>query len=239
MKLKKIIGNQSHWTLNKAIVKQIGLTETLVLQHIIDLSESAFKKKEIFQPIHEMSNELGISEYSIKQAVGKLKSMQLINVERKSVGFMNFYSVNDDKVIDLINNSDNSLVSRNQPTGELSPNSELDSTLSDDEINSLVDTNSTLGELKTNSLWVENCGTITNNTTNNTEQIIKTKNSYTKAEVELLIKDLVKLKNTALIESVLDDLESIGWDNVYQILGYEDHQKLKLKNLVQLKLGII
>jgi biotin operon repressor len=83
LKLKKIIGNNAHWTLNKALVKQLGLTETLVLQHIIDLTESAFKRNEVFQPYEDMATELGISEYSVKQAVGKLKSHNLINVQKR------------------------------------------------------------------------------------------------------------------------------------------------------------
>ena len=65
MKLKKIIGNNAHWTLNKSLVKQLGLAETLVLQHIIDLTESAFKRDEIFQPINQMAEELGITEYDL------------------------------------------------------------------------------------------------------------------------------------------------------------------------------
>jgi hypothetical protein len=60
--LKKIIGNNAHWTVNKTIARQIGLTETLVLQHIIDL-ESVFKRTEIFQPIPEMAEELCLTEY--------------------------------------------------------------------------------------------------------------------------------------------------------------------------------
>ena len=241
MKLKKFIGNHSHWTLNKQLVRRLGLTETLVLQHIIDLTESAFKRDEIFQPITEMSVELGVSEYSVKQAVGKLKSLDLINVERKSVGYKNFYSVNSYKVLEIINNSDDSLVSSNQPTSELSPLDDTDSTLSDDEINSLVNTKSTLSELKTNSQRVENCITITNNTTNNTDLKIDTNNTctVTKSDLHKLIKELNDSDSVRSVELIMDEFEEIGWDTVYEILEYDSNQKERLKNLVTVKLQII
>ena len=241
MKLKKFIGNHSHWTLNKQLVRRLGLTETLVLQHIIDLTESAFKRDEIFQPITEMSVELGVSEYSVKQAVGKLKSLDLINVERKSVGYKNFYSVNSYKVLEIINNSDDSLVSSNQPTSELSPLDDMDSTLSDDEINSLVNTKSTLSELKTNSQRVENCITITNNTTNNTDLKIDTNNTctVTKSDLHKLIKELNDSDSVRSVELIMDEFEEIGWDTVYEILEYDSNQKERLKNLVTVKLQII
>ena len=241
MKLKKFIGNHSHWTLNKQLVRRLGLTETLVLQHIIDLTESAFKRDEIFQPITEMSVELGVSEYSVKQAVGKLKSLDLINVERKSVGYKNFYSVNTYKVLEIINNSDDSPVSSNQPTSELSPLDDMDSTLSDDEINSLVNTKSTLSELKTNSQRVENCITITNNTTNNTDLTIDTNNTctVTKSDLHKLIKELNDSDSVRSVELIMDEFEEIGWDTVYEILEYDSNQKERLKNLVTVKLQII
>ena len=169
-KLRPIIGNHAYWTLNKELVRHLGLTETLVLQHIIDLTESAFKRDEIWQPFPQMALELGISEYSIKQAVGKLKSAELINVKRKSVGFMNFYSVNTDLVLEIISGSNNSLVrglSTHQPVEGVS---EL-------ETDSPVREFSTLSESKNHGQTVERPRAITNNTTNNTEQSIHTNNT--------------------------------------------------------------
>lgn len=169
-KLKKIIGNNAHWTLNKELVRHLGLTETLVLQHIIDLTESAFKRDEIWQPFPQMAEELGISEYSIKQAVGKLKSAELINVKRKSVGYMNFYTVNTDLVLEMMSGSNNSLVrgfSTHQP----------DEGVSELETDSPVREFPTLSESKNHALTGENLRAITNNTTNNTELRIQTNNT--------------------------------------------------------------
>lgn len=232
IKLKKIIGNNAHWTLNKSLVKQLGLNETLVLQHIIDLTESAYKRDEIWQPIHEMAEELCVSEYAIKQAIGKLKSAGLISVERKNVGYMNFYSVNGDRVMEFISGSGQltSEVNSTHQSVDGVNNSLVDtkSTHSDIEINSLVDTKSTLSELKTNEQWVENYSAITNNTTNNTGQIIKTNNTTNASGniVNIIDKLLDEILNTEDIrksynaaveltnEFDFDELEqTMNWDS--------------------------
>jgi hypothetical protein len=177
IKLRPILGKNAHWNLNKSLVRQLGLTETLVLQHIIDLTESAFKRDEVFQPYEDMAIELGISEYSIKQAVGKLKSAELINVERKSVGFKNFYSVNADKVMEYVSGSVNSLAHTNSTHRSVEGQVHTNSTHIAYENDSLAHTNSTLSEVDSTHSAYEMIGAITNNTTNNTKQRIQTNNT--------------------------------------------------------------
>ena len=225
MKLKKIIGNNAHWTLNKSLVKQLGLAETLVLQHIIDLTESAFKRDEIFQPINQMAEELGITEYNVKQAVTKLKDVGLINVERRGIPYKNYYSVNSDMVMDFM-------------SGSYSPTIESNSTqYSADDKNQLnVDVNSTHYQVEINSIdhtkstqcSVENDITNTNNTTNNTEQIIKTNNTTKQSSKTFNIIDnlLTEISNNqsaknayrAAVELTndfdFDELQEVmSWDN--------------------------
>jgi hypothetical protein len=231
IKLKKIIGNNAHWTLNKSLVKQLGLTETLVLQHIIDLSESAFKKNEIWQPIHEMADELCISEYAVKQAVGKLKSVGLICVERKSVGYMNFYSVNGDRVMEFISGSGqltSELKSTHQSVDGVN-NSLVDtkSTHSDTEINSLVDTKSTLGEVNTNSQSVENYSAITNNTRNNPGEIIETNNTTKRTGnivniIDKLLTELIDTEDTKRsYNAALELMNNFDYDELQKIMNWD------------------
>lgn len=240
MKLKKIIGNNAHWTLNKSLVKQLGLNETLVLQHIIDLSESAFKKEEVWQPIPHMAEELCISEYAIKQAIGKLKSAELINVERKSVGFMNFYSVNSEKVMEFISGSSNSLVATKSTHQSVEGSAATNSTHSDGEINSLVDMNSTLSEMNTTHSDGEIDIAITNNTTNNTDQIIKTNNTTnqkagnTKNITERILDTLVDANTpVAIYNKAVEDFNDLGGiDGVAIIMEWDSSQKSNWLNRI-------
>jgi biotin operon repressor len=240
LKLKKIIGNNAHWTLNKSLVKQLGLTETLVLQHIIDLTESAFKRDEVFQPYEEIANELGISEYSVKQAVGKLKSAELINVERKSVGFKNFYSVNADKVMEYVSGSVNSLAHTNSTHQSVEGPVHTNSTHSAYENDSLEHTNSTLSEVNPTNSAYEMIGAITNNTTNNTEQIINPNNTTNQKtgnikNITEKILDILMDANTPVIiyNKAVDDYNELGKiDGVAEIMEWDAAQKQNWLNKI-------
>lgn len=233
IKLRPILGKNAHWNLNKSLVRQLGLTETLVLQHIIDLTESAFKKNEIFQPYEDMANELGISEYSIKQAVGKLKSADLINVERKSVGFKNFYSVNAEKVMEYVSGSINSLAHTNPTHQSVEGQVHTKSTNSAYEKDSLEHTNTTLSEVDSTNSAYEMIGAITNNTTNNTEEIIQTNNTTnTKAgnikNITEKILDVITNPNSELYEynAAIEDYNELGGINgIAKIMEWDDSVK--------------
>lgn len=230
--LKKIIGNNSHWTLNKSIVRQIGLTETLVLQHIIDL-ESVFKRDEIFQPINEMADELGISEWAVKQAIGKLRSSDLISVERKSVGYKNFYSVNQEKVLEYVSGSVNQPVSSNSTHQSVGHAGEVESNSLSDEKQLTVSCNTTMSEVKSNSQWDENLSAITNNTTNNTLPRIDTKNTTAASAGDL--QNIIQKVLDILIDAnstdedynnAIEDFKDLGGINgIAADMGWDDSVK--------------
>jgi hypothetical protein len=93
----------------------------------------------------------------------------------------------------------------------------MDSTLSDDLIDSLVNTKSTLSELKTNSQRVENCGTITNNTTNNTDPIIDTNKTFTdeyRLKHSRILEGLIQTEDKGLFERSYESLSEITFDKI-------------------------
>ena len=161
--LSKTLGKHAYWTLNKSLVKSIGLESTLILQHIIDLQD-AFEKDEIFQSQPAIAEELGISEYSIKTKIPELIKLELINVVKKGVPCKNYYSTNDSKIIEILLNglddtkSTDLLVDLN--TKMESTDSEVNSTDSEYENNSQLVSNQRTGDS-------EMVSTITKNTTNN------------------------------------------------------------------------
>lgn len=148
--LNKTLGKNAYWTINKQLVKSIGLEATLILQHIIDL-QSVFGKDEIFQAQPEMAKELGITEYAIKNRIVELSKIGLIKVIKKGVPAKNYYSTNDDKIMEIL----------------VKPLDEVKSTdlLVDYENNDTVDTKSTFQSVSNQPTGdIENILTITNNT---------------------------------------------------------------------------
>jgi len=230
--LKKIIGNKSHWTINKSLAREIGLIETLILQHIIDL-QSVFNKEEIFQSYEDMAEELGVSVYAIKNGIPVLKKLGLISVERKSVGFRNFYKIHEEVVLNYLNG------------GNLT--SELNSThwsvegVESVDLDTTSELNSTLSELISTHQWVENDTTITNNTTNNTLQKINKKNTTTSSTGNL--KNIVEKILDVLIDYesdvkqynlAIDDFNELGGiDGISEILDWDDSVKSKWNQKIQ------
>lgn len=202
--LSKTLGKHAYWTLNKSLVKSIGLESTLILQHIIDLQD-AFEKDEIFQSQPAMAEELGISEYSIKTKIPELIKLELVNVIKKGVPCKNYYSTNDSKIIEILLNG----LDDTKSTDLLG---ELKSTDSDGEINLSVDTKSTDSDSEINPQLVSNqltsddeiVSTITKNTTNNATNNNLAKNTY-KQYAEKETATVKPLYNSEFDPSVFDD----------------------------------
>jgi hypothetical protein len=170
--LSRTIGKTSYWSLNKQMVKSIGLESTLILQHIIDLQE-VFKKDEIFQSQPDMSTELGISEYAVKNKIAELSKLGYINVVKKGVPCKNYYTTNDDKIIGILVNGLDHTKSTDLPvdnvseyeTNGLDHTDSTDLTISnqptsDTEIVSTI-TNNTNQEYETNNIKTNNTNTDT------------------------------------------------------------------------------
>ena len=189
--LSKTLGKTAYWTVNKSLVKSIGLESTLILQHIIDLQD-VFEKDEIFQSQPEMSKELGISEYSIKTRIPELIKLGLVNVVKKGVPCKNYYSTNDSKVIEILLNGLEDTKSTDLLDELKSTDEELKSTDSEYEINPQLVSNQLTGD-------DEIVSTITKNTTNNVNK------EYTEEYTQKETASVKPLYNSEFDPSVFDD----------------------------------
>lgn len=102
MKLKKLLGNKSHWSINKELAKEIGLNETLILQHLIDWCDY-HNKNTIFQTYEQIQSDLGLSEHAVKRVgIPKLKELGFISTERKGVGYKTHYTLHEDVIVEFL-----------------------------------------------------------------------------------------------------------------------------------------
>jgi biotin operon repressor len=220
--LKKLIGKNAHWTINKSLAREIGLIETLILQHIIDL-QSVWSATEIFQSYGDMAEELGISEYAIKNSIPKLQKIGLISVERKSVGFRNFYKVNEEAVYLLIENPKYSQEDTPQLTSEVDSThwsvegiSEVKTNSQRVENDTTSEVDSTMSEVNSTGQRVENCIAITNNNTNNKLEKINKKNTTTSSSGSI----------KKIAEKILDTLTDYDSDIIKYNNAIEDYNEL-------------
>lgn len=101
-KIKHILGVNAHWTVNKHLANTIGLHETILLQHLIDLQESFFEDGGFYQQDERLLKDLPFTIHHIKQARSILKQKELITVKSKGLPARNHYTVNVDKVLELV-----------------------------------------------------------------------------------------------------------------------------------------
>jgi DNA-binding Lrp family transcriptional regulator len=167
-----------------------------------------------------MAEELGISEYAIKNRIPELVKLGLINVIRKGVPCKNYYSTNDEKILDILVNQLDDTKSTNKRV--------------DYEVTQLDHTKSTI-QLGRNQLTSEYeiGSTITNNT--NQEYINKNTTKNTGATEEVILSNQLDLLTEYiddnnipaakhLIEGLLDDYES--FDKIISIVYKEDTQSI-------------
>lgn len=98
----KQLTSSSYWTLNKDLCRSIGLQNTLLLQHFIDLQYKVFNGKEFYQQQERIQEELGISERQVKQTISFLLNEGFISVEKKGIPAKNYYLISEDKITSVV-----------------------------------------------------------------------------------------------------------------------------------------
>ena len=102
MKLKKLLGNNAHWSINKALYFELGFEATLLLQHLIDLEDSFFKGNEFFQQDERIGNDLNLSLHHVRKARNILVKKGILTCERKGMPAKYYYTINADIVIEIL-----------------------------------------------------------------------------------------------------------------------------------------
>jgi|GEM_PF-6331178 len=97
--LKKIIGAQAYWVINKDLANDIGLDATLVLQHFIDLQTTFFKDGGFYQQQSRILEDLPISLDYLRKAVKVLQKKGFLSVVKRGVPAKNHYTVHEGNVM--------------------------------------------------------------------------------------------------------------------------------------------
>jgi DNA-binding transcriptional regulator GbsR (MarR family) len=101
----KEFGLSSFWMVNKTLTKKIGIQQTVILQHLIDLQNNVFGGKEFFQQQERLMEEFNLSRRQISQSIDELITLELITCNKKGVPAKNYYFVQEQKVMELLSNN--------------------------------------------------------------------------------------------------------------------------------------
>jgi hypothetical protein len=114
----KQLTSSSYWTLNKDLCRTIGLQNTLLLQHFIDLQYKVFGGNEFYQQQERIQDELGISERQVKQSISFLLKEGFIFVDKKGIPAKNYYLINEKKITQLVSSNQSNQLGRIDLTGK-------------------------------------------------------------------------------------------------------------------------
>jgi hypothetical protein len=206
---KKLLGKNASWNVNKNFAKKLGLETALLLTHFIDLSEVVFNGLDRFyQQIDRIKEELCLSEYSIKNSLSTLKKLGIIDVIKVGMPAKNYYKLNHDAIVDLLQNDDNSLVDTKSTD------------LLDEDI---VDSNSTLSEVTD----IQHVGINSSHEEKKQEEdkqdIKKTTDQY-RLKHSKILEGLIQYEDKSLFERSYESLSEITFDKIAEDNNWDTDQ---------------
>ena len=101
MRIENFLWEWNYIMLNKPLLKKIGIAEAAFLCELIS-QRMRFKQDEFYFTQKDMEDQLWISESTQMRYTKKLQDMWLIKVERKWIPAKNYYTIDDDKVFEII-----------------------------------------------------------------------------------------------------------------------------------------
>jgi len=106
MNLKQLIGSQAYWIVNKELAMSIGLHETILLQHLVDLADSFFKQgKPFYQQQSRLVKDLPLSEHQIRKATKVLVDKGFITAKRSGIPPKYHYGICEDNLYKFFNST--------------------------------------------------------------------------------------------------------------------------------------
>lgn len=96
----ELLSQDGYYTLNKKLVKLIGLENSFLLSFFID--KYKFFKEEFFYTKENILNDTRLTEYSLNSSLKFLKDNNLISIIKKGCPARNYYDINFKRIEDLL-----------------------------------------------------------------------------------------------------------------------------------------
>ena len=98
----ELLSQDGYYTLNKRLVKLIGLENAFLLSCFID--KYKFFNEEFFYTKENILNDTRLTEYSLNASLKFLRDNNLITIIKKGCPAKNYYNINFDKIQNLLEN---------------------------------------------------------------------------------------------------------------------------------------
>ena len=139
----ELLSQDGYYTLNKRLVKLIGLENAFLLSCFID--KYKFFNEEFFYTKENILNDTRLTEYSLNASLKFLRDNNLITIIKKGCPAKNYYNINFEKIQNLLEN-DTTRQTENNTTSLLKiiTTSDIENNITSDcEINTTSDSENT------------------------------------------------------------------------------------------------
>lgn len=103
MTVLKLIAQENYITYNKVLAKQMGLEEAIVLGELCSVS-NLYEDNEFYCKQSKICEDTCLSERAVRIAIQHLQEMEVIIVTKKGCPCKNYYKINEEKIIELLEN---------------------------------------------------------------------------------------------------------------------------------------
>jgi len=138
--IKQLLSHGSWTAINKPLMKKIGLDCAYMFQYLLDLQDNCFEG-EFFQQQERLAEEFGWTVYKVQTVTKQLVGYGLLSVIKKGLPAKNYYSINEDQVLCILEDLTQILSSENieDKSAGIDIHNSIDNTIpSDVEIKALV-----------------------------------------------------------------------------------------------------
>lgn len=101
MRIENFLWEWNYIMLNKPLMRKIGIAEAAFLCELIS-ARMRFKQDEFYFTQKEIEEETWITESTQMRYTKKLQELWLITVEKKGIPARNFYTIDDNKIFEII-----------------------------------------------------------------------------------------------------------------------------------------
>lgn len=101
MELEVFLSTDAFVMTNKKLIKKLWLWKAVFLQELIS-QRKRFKQPEFYFTQNDMEEDLWINQKTQSRYSKELKDKWLINFEKKGIPARNYYTINDDVIIELL-----------------------------------------------------------------------------------------------------------------------------------------
>lgn len=109
MGILQLLASRNYITVNKELIKIVGLEEAIILGELASEYNYYFDKEELdddyfYSTISNIEENTGLSEHKQRKAINTLKNQDILDVKIKGIPAKRYIKINEEQLLNILNN---------------------------------------------------------------------------------------------------------------------------------------